>query len=135
MQKFSRKSVLILEDEAIVALDLDEIVTEAGFCVASIISSCADAIEWLKNHTPDVAILDVELRDGPCIEVARIIADKSVPFVVFSGNVPLPSTDPVFLKGRWLEKPAASYEVVSALRAVSDNNTYADNVQRLSVRP
>jgi DNA-binding response OmpR family regulator len=120
----SRKSVLVLEDQAIIAIDIEDILTEAGFQVAAIISSGARALAWLESHRPDVVIVDVELDDGPCIEVAKALVSKSIPFVVFSANMPSAALDPVFSKGRWVEKPAACREVVSALGAAVGRNMH-----------
>jgi ActR/RegA family two-component response regulator len=120
------KSILVLEDDAIIALDLEDTIARAEFRVASVISSCADTLEWLKRNTADIAIIDVLLRDGPCVEVAETLVAKSIPFVVFSGRVSLEEVDPVFLKGTWLQKPAASHQVVAALLSLSGDEGSVD---------
>ena len=58
--------VLVLEDEPIIALDIEGILCDAGLEVAATLSTCAAAMEWLKANTVDVALLDIDLPDGSC---------------------------------------------------------------------
>ncbi|MDP3320668.1 MAG: response regulator [Bosea sp. (in: a-proteobacteria)] len=114
----SAPKVLVLEDEPIIALDIEGILTDAGLDVTATLASCAGALEWLKANRPDVAILDIDLQDGSCELVAQRLLDLGVPLVIFSGSDPTESTiDPVFLKGAWRGKPAPSEKIVEAVRA------------------
>lgn len=116
--------VLILEDEPIIALDVEGILTDAGFEVAGTLSTCASAMEWLKANRPDVALLDIDLHDGSCELVAQRLHDLGVPFVVFSGSDPTDYTiDRVFLKGGWLEKPAQGPQIVVAVTEALTNRS------------
>jgi DNA-binding NtrC family response regulator len=111
--------VLILEDEPIIALDVEGILADAGFEVAGTLSTCAGAMEWLTTRRADVALLDIDLHDGSCEHVAQRLLDLGIPFVVFSGSEPTDETiDPVFLKGGWLEKPAPGPRIVVAVSEV-----------------
>ena len=114
----SAPQVLVLEDEPIIALNIEGILRDEGFDIAASLATCASAIEWLMTHYADVALLDVDLQDGSCELVAQRLLDLGIPFVVFSGSNPGEETiDPVFLKGAWLAKPAASPRIVEAVRA------------------
>jgi DNA-binding response OmpR family regulator len=62
--------VLILEDEELIRMDLEAALGEAGFNVA-LARSCAEAADFLANHRPDVAALDVRLSDGECTAAAK----------------------------------------------------------------
>jgi CheY-like chemotaxis protein len=82
------KRVLVAENEALVSmLTVDELV-DAGYLVAGPFDSCVDATQWLKSNTPGLAILDHELRDGPCTEVAIELRRRGVPFVALTGSHP-----------------------------------------------
>ena len=110
--------VLVLEDEAIIALDIEGILTDAGLAVLATLASCANALEWLDGNDADVALLDMHLLDGSCEPVARRLAEKGIPFVVFSGDSETDETlDPIFRTGIWLEKPAPADRIVAAVRA------------------
>ncbi len=45
-------SILILENEALIALDLETTLMDAGFQDITVVTSCADGCEYLKRHTP-----------------------------------------------------------------------------------
>jgi DNA-binding response OmpR family regulator len=108
------KSILILEDEPLIAMDHDVHAEAAGFRVVTILSSCADAHDWLRSNTPTVALLDVRLRDGPCSDVATLLRNEGVPFVVCSGSSK-ENADPAFRHGLWISKPCIPDELIAAL--------------------
>lgn len=58
-----RKKVLIVEDEIFVALEIEQIVEDAGFEVAAIAADRAAALEAANDC--DIALVDLNLRDGP----------------------------------------------------------------------
>ena len=66
--------------------------------------SCADALAWAEHATPDVALLDYLLKDGPCTALVRTLLRRGVPVLIYSGirqdEVP-PDLRPV----TWIEKP------------------------------
>lgn len=87
-------SVWILENKPLIVMDLEDQLHMAGFNAVKILSSCADALGWLQNHSPNLGILDIELRDGACKAVAERLIDRDIPFVVHSGS--FPKTKPRF---------------------------------------
>jgi DNA-binding response OmpR family regulator len=78
-------TVLLLEDEALIAVALQDDLEEAGYSVAGPFAACADALSWLEKNRPDLAVLDTVLKDGPCREVALRLTSLGVPFLVYSG--------------------------------------------------
>ena len=58
------KRVLIVEDEALVALTLEDVLIEAGYVVCGIADRPADALEIARVMEPDIAIVDVRLAGG-----------------------------------------------------------------------
>ncbi len=111
------RSVLVLEDEPIIALDLEEVLGEAGYDDVQVFSSCADASAWLEANTPRVGILDPRLRDGVCTSIAQTLLQRSVPFVVYSGQAPDLTEDAanVFSKGTFLSKPCHPDQLLKAI--------------------
>lgn len=108
---------LLLEDEPLIALDLEQMLEEAGFDV-SIVMTCADASAWLEIHRPDIVIVDIELRDGrPDHFVERLVHDD-VPFIVHSGDHPDQHAGTPFAQGLWISKPAEPDELTGAARAL-----------------
>ncbi len=53
--------IVVAEDEALIRMDLVEMLSEAGYQVVGEASNGAQAIELVKEHQPDLAILDVKM--------------------------------------------------------------------------
>jgi|UniRef100_UPI0040492C73 two-component system, response regulator PdtaR len=53
--------ILVAEDEALIRMDLVEMLTESGYEVVAQATNGAEAIELAKEHKPDLAILDVKM--------------------------------------------------------------------------
>src|SRR4051812_19241315 len=110
---------LLLEDEPLIAMDVEASLKAEGFAVACL-DSCAAAADWLRsNPPPSVAILDVELRDGPCHEVAQRLIDLEVPFVVHSAIPTSLTQDGPFAAGVWLPKPSSTGELMETVQEIS----------------
>ena len=69
--------ILVAEDETIIRLDLVEMLTEAGYEVIAQAENGAVAIELVKSHKPDLAILDVKMPEVDGITAAEQIISIS----------------------------------------------------------
>ncbi len=79
-------SIFIVEDEAIVALDLKNNLEKIGYSVAGIVPSGEEVLEKIKDFIPDLIIMDIKLQ-GPLdgIDTAAIINEKyNIPFIILS---------------------------------------------------
>ena len=110
------KLVLVAENEALIAMVLADELTDAGLEVAGPFSTCAAATEWLHTRTPDYAVLDIELGDGPCTELAHELQRRNVDFAVFSGSLKAPAPE-IFRKAVWYEKPTDLRRLLRSLTA------------------
>lgn len=108
---------LLLEDEPLIAMDLELTLQTAGFDVTTV-ASCADALDWLEVCRPDVVIVDIMLQDGPCHEVVARLVDDGIPFIVHSGDQPSIHADTPLAGGTWIGKPANGSEMVDAARGL-----------------
>ncbi len=68
--------VLVAEDEAIIRLDLKEILTEAGYEVVADVGRGDEALDLALRLEPDLAILDLKMPGMDGLEVARSITAK-----------------------------------------------------------
>jgi len=100
-------AALIVEDEAMIALDLEASLADAGFEPITV-ASCAAALRWLEVVTPDVAILDVLLPDGSCESIAKELDERAVPFVVHSGSPVADHRGTFLARGHWVPKTMES---------------------------
>lgn len=108
--------VLIVEDDAIIALDLEDTVREFGVKSVRTAGSVARALELIADSAPDFALLDIGLASGNSFEVAERLRALKIPFVFisgYSGDIPLPSA----LNGTsMLPKPCTKDVLEAALR-------------------
>jgi CheY-like chemotaxis protein len=82
---FAHCSVLVVEDEPLVAMLLVDFLEELGCTVAAQASSVAEGLERLNDTAFDLAILDVNLRGQPVWPVANALQEQGRPFVLASG--------------------------------------------------
>jgi len=109
------RSVLVIEDEVLVGLFLADELSRAGFTVLGPCGTCADALKVLRTFNPDLAILDIGLKDGTCHPIARELKQRHVPFLVFSGFCRGRTSAIEFRPTIWIAKPAPISHVVRAL--------------------
>lgn len=111
----NRLTDLLLEDEPLIAMDIEMTLRDAGFDV-SVVGSCEEALEWLEVCRPDVVIVDIVLRDGPGHKVVDQLITDGIPFVVHSGDLPAVHEGTPFAAGSWINKPAIAADLVAAVR-------------------
>jgi CheY-like chemotaxis protein len=83
---FQGLKVLVAEDEALIALDLELTLRELGCIVLPATPSVAGALAILGTEQPDMALLDINLADGSAVPVAEALATAGVPFAVMTGH-------------------------------------------------
>lgn len=79
-------SVLIVEDEMIVALLMEDLVRELGVRDVYICPDIASALDTVGTKQIDCAILDLRLRDRDSMPVADALEAKGIPFVFSTGS-------------------------------------------------
>ena len=107
-------TAMVVEDEAIIAMSLEDGLSDKGFRVVGPFSACAAALAALETTAPDVAILDAVLSDGPCLELARALRDRGVPFMIYSGADAFDEHAPELDGVPWVEKPSSLETVLKA---------------------
>jgi DNA-binding response OmpR family regulator len=108
--------VLLVESNAIIGLDLADQLERHGYDVAGPFA-CATAVRWLRSLTPDLAILDVDLQSGACVELARELRRRGVPILIFSAHDQKNALEE-FRTLPWLSMPASRDALHVALKAL-----------------
>jgi CheY-like chemotaxis protein len=77
--------ILVVEDEMMVAMLLEDIITGLGCEVVGPAAREAEAMRLITTNRIDAAILDVNLGEGDSYEVARMLANRKIPFTFATG--------------------------------------------------
>lgn len=78
-------SVLVVEDETIVSLLVESMLTDLGCNDVWYASGIEEGLTLLDKSTPGAAVLDVNLAGEPVYPIARRLADAGVPFIFATG--------------------------------------------------
>jgi len=114
--------ILIVEDERLIAIDLQRRLTRLGYTVVALAASGAEAIQQALALHPDVVLMDIRLQgnmDG--VEAAQHIhASVAIPVVFMTAYVDEVTQQRVRATSCWgcLYKPFTPHQVQSALTRV-----------------
>lgn len=109
------KAVLLVEDVAVTAMAIADALEDAGYRTIGPFASSADAVASLAAERPDYAILDVSIRGGTSVEVARELRGLNIPFLLHTGWTPSHDGPEEFKGAPWLEKPVTYERLLESL--------------------
>ena len=110
--------VIIVEDEALLALDMEDQLLDIGCVVAGTAARLAPAITLAEEADFDVAILDMNLAGERIDPVARLIAARGLPIVFVTGYGQ--RTLPPGIAAPVLDKPCTSEKLFPLLAALKE---------------
>jgi DNA-binding response OmpR family regulator len=114
------KTILIVENEPLIAMDVESMLTSMGVSRVHHALTCGDALDWIDANDPDIAILNLHLRDGPGSVVAERLAERRIPFVVYTGDTQASSRQSdLIAQAVWITKPCTQDELMQALHRAS----------------
>jgi CheY-like chemotaxis protein len=114
--RLTGKRVLIVEDEALVALDLELAFEDEGVEVVGPALNLRDALSHLGSGAwIDGAVLDVDLGGKDVFPVAEILRARGVPFVFHTGHATRESLDRLFPGVTVCTKPALPSALIAVL--------------------
>lgn len=109
-------SILIVEDEMLVALDIEATFLEANWDVVGPVPDVIQALSAIKEKCPDAVCLDMNLNGVPSTPIARVLQERGIPFVVVTGysadNVP----DAAYEGAQIVRKPFSPADLVKAVK-------------------
>jgi DNA-binding response OmpR family regulator len=79
------RRVLVVEDEALIALDIETALKSGGCEVLGPVGTLAEAARLAADTTLDAAVLDINLGNEKVFSVADALAERGVPFVFLTG--------------------------------------------------
>lgn len=109
--------MLLVEDQMLIAADVEAMLEENGILKVTASPSVADAMKRLKDFNPDVAILDVNLGTGTSLPIAEELQRRNVPFVFATGYSDR-SIIPASFSAPVVRKPYEAAALIAAMRKV-----------------
>jgi len=108
-------TVLVAEDELLIAMDVMDELEAAGFVTVGPFARTAEALDYCRAHTPDCAVLDVRLADGDCYPLADLLAAREIPVVFHSGHAARDALTRRYPQMRVCPKPARSSQIAAVV--------------------
>lgn len=107
--------VLVLEDELIIAMELESLLRGLGCIVLDAVPSVGRALRALARQRPDFVLLDVNLRGERVTPLAEALQQQDVPFVLVTGYGSERLEDEALRDAPYLRKPVDRHRLASAL--------------------
>lgn len=85
MSSIAGKSILVLEDEVLLAIEAADVLKSIGAIVIGPAHRIDQAMRLLDERCPDAALLDVNIHGASSTEVARRLVQQGVPFILTTG--------------------------------------------------
>jgi light-regulated signal transduction histidine kinase (bacteriophytochrome) len=115
-KRAKRLRVMIVEDQVLIAMDLEASLIENGDIVACVCASAAQALEALEGAAIDVAILDFYLDGETSVAVAEALEKRGIPFIFATGQGDETAMPPRFAGKALVRKPYDVDQIMTALR-------------------
>jgi CheY-like chemotaxis protein len=113
----STPRILVVEDEYLIRMLLEDMLTDLGYEIAGAVGTIAEASEIAEKAEFDLAILDVNLDGKEIYPVADILAQRGLPFIFVSGYGEGSLAEPY--RGRpALQKPFQAEQLETALKGL-----------------
>ena len=113
--------VLIVEDECLIALDYEQVMTDAGYTALGPAWDIASALDVARSTKPDVALIDMHLKDGPTGNTIAITLhrDHGVRPVFITGNLVMVTPEAKGVSLALLPKPVSLDTLMAVLKAAA----------------
>jgi CheY-like chemotaxis protein len=110
----SNLQVLVVEDESMVAMMIEDMLTDLGHQVVATSGNLSNASKLVLNANADLAILDVNLNGEETYPIAASLASRKIPFIFATGY------GSSGIKSEWsgvpvLQKPFQARELAEAI--------------------
>jgi DNA-binding response OmpR family regulator len=79
------RKILVVEDEALVAMLVEDALLDAGFAVIGPAATVDEALALLDDERPDAVVLDLNLAGETSTPVADLLAARGIPYVIATG--------------------------------------------------
>jgi DNA-binding NtrC family response regulator len=115
----SQRRVLVVEDEWLIANELEQDLNEAGFSIVGPVGSVERALAAIEAGRIDAAVLDVRLQSEDSYAVAERLQERQIPFLFITGYSSGEIADP-YRRHACLQKPFSSRGLLEAVAGILD---------------
>ncbi len=112
------KRILVVDDEVLAALDVEDALIEAGFCVVGPAHRLDQALAFARDGELDAAVLDVNLAGVQVWPVADLLFGRGVPIVLLTGSGKTLAVPQSCKNAPLINKPVHFEELLAALTAL-----------------
>ncbi len=107
--------ILVVEDESILAMDLENQLKREGCEVIGPVSREDKALRLLERDRPDGVVLDLNLNGKLATDLASVLVARQIPFVIVTGYGKRQFDIPALQEVPRLHKPIKGEELIRAL--------------------
>jgi DNA-binding response OmpR family regulator len=86
MARLNGVRVLLVEDDALIALTIEDTLSNAGCRVVGPLASVGAALRAIEEEPPQCAVLDVNLGGELALPIADALAAAAIPFIWLTGH-------------------------------------------------
>jgi DNA-binding response OmpR family regulator len=115
-------SVLVVEDEPLIAFDIEAALARAGARVL-VSNDLRKAVALLEDDRVSAAIVDRKLRDGDSAQLCERLQNRGIPFVIYTG---FGQTDEAWQRVPHVAKPANPEVLVTTVVGLLSSQPAAD---------
>jgi PAS domain S-box-containing protein len=112
--------ILVVEDEALIAAQIEAVLASAGFDVIGPAAHLGQAFEEIYRAPPDAALLDINLAGESSLPIAELLRTKDVPYAFCSGYGETASLPETLREVPLIAKPFDSGDLVRLVRRLVD---------------
>ena len=110
--------ILIVEDEMLLAMNIEDMLLELGHEVAGIASRLEPALALAREAAFDVAMLDVNLAGDRSFPVADLLIERDIPFL-FATGYGRDGIEPAYRDRPVLQKPFRAQDLLAAIDSLA----------------
>lgn len=120
VQPLAGKTVLLVEDQTLIALDTENMLRDLAATEVATFANTQQALAWLADGAPAVAVLDYKLGVETSLSVAEALVARSIPFVFTSGYGEIEILSDRLHDAQVVQKPYTPETLARALKTCLD---------------
>ena len=118
MKALAKRRILLVEDEAFIAMELEDMLLDTGAEVVGPVADLPAAMAAAEGEEIDAAILDIMLGREEVFPAATVLATRRVPFVFHSAHAEADKLRARYPDAALYSKPVDTESLLSGLAAL-----------------